>query len=88
MKVTKTILVYSIATAAGLAIAGTAQAQDRVLKVTNWGEYIAEDTIANFEAEYGIEVTNRFYQRHCFYFKVSTYKKARLSIQGDLSKLQ
>ena len=27
-----------------------------VLNVTNWGEYIAEDTIANFEQEFGIKV--------------------------------
>ena len=31
-------------------------AQDQVLNVTNWGEYIAEDTIANFEEEFGIKV--------------------------------
>jgi len=31
-------------------------AEDRVLKVTNWEEYIGEETIANFEAEYGIKV--------------------------------
>ena len=37
-------------------LATTAVAQDRVLKVTNWAEYIAEDTIANFEKEYGIKV--------------------------------
>ena len=37
-------------------LAGAAFAEDRVLKVTNWAEYIAEDTIANFEAEYGIKV--------------------------------
>jgi putrescine transport system substrate-binding protein len=61
MKATKSILGYSIATAVGLVIAGTAQAQDRVLNVTNWGEYIAEDTIANFEAEYGIEVVYDLY---------------------------
>ena len=42
------------------AIAGVmamaAQAQERVLHVTNWAEYIAEDTIANFEKEFGIKV--------------------------------
>ncbi|MGI9372767.1 MAG: spermidine/putrescine ABC transporter substrate-binding protein PotF, partial [Hyphomicrobiales bacterium] len=38
------------------AISGSAFAQERVLKVTNWGEYIAEDTISNFEKEYGIKV--------------------------------
>jgi len=31
-------------------------AADRVLKVTNWAEYIGEETIDNFEAEYGIKV--------------------------------
>ena len=44
------------ATAVGLLLAGQAVAQDRVLKVTNWGEYIGESTIANFEKEYGIKV--------------------------------
>ena len=33
-----------------------ALAQSNVLNVTNWGEYIAEDTIANFEKEFGIDV--------------------------------
>ncbi len=30
---------------------------DGVLNVYNWGEYIGEDTIANFEEEFGIDVT-------------------------------
>ena len=42
--------------AVGVLLAGSAFAQDRVLKVTNWGEYIGEETIANFEKEYGIKV--------------------------------
>ncbi len=45
-------------TAAALLMAGamfTAQAYAQ-LNVTNWGEYIAEDTIANFEEEFGIKV--------------------------------
>ncbi len=46
----------SLTTAVGLLAANAALAEDRVLKVTNWGEYIAEDTIANFEKEYGIKV--------------------------------
>jgi len=37
-------------------MSGAANAADRVLKVTNWAEYIGEETIANFEAEYGIKV--------------------------------
>jgi putrescine transport system substrate-binding protein len=51
-----TIKTMTCATAVGLLIAGPAMSQDRVLKVTNWGEYIGEETIANFEAEYGIKV--------------------------------
>ena len=35
----------AIAAAAGVLMAGQAMAQERVLKVTNWAEYIAEDTI-------------------------------------------
>lgn len=41
---------------AATVLAGQAQAQDRVLNVTNWAEYIAEDTVANFEKETGIRV--------------------------------
>ncbi|CAJ2377323.1 MAG: putrescine ABC transporter periplasmic binding protein [Arenicellales bacterium IbO2] len=33
-----------------------AHAQGKTLHVTNWAEYIAEDTIANFEKEFGIKV--------------------------------
>ncbi len=47
---------FYCATIVGLLLAVSAVAQERVLKVTNWGEYIAEDTIANFEEEYGITV--------------------------------
>ncbi|KAG1700496.1 Putrescine transport ATP-binding protein PotG [Nymphon striatum] len=54
---TKTHLkLLTCATAVGLLMAGQAYAQERVLKVTNWGEYIGEETIANFEKEYGIKV--------------------------------
>jgi putrescine transport system substrate-binding protein len=42
--------------AISICIAGTANSADRILKVTNWAEYIGEETIANFEAEYGIKV--------------------------------
>ena len=37
-------------------MATSAISQDRGLKVTHWAEYIGEETIANFEAEYGIKV--------------------------------
>lgn len=49
--------------AAALLVAGgfTAHAQDNVLNVTNWGEYIGEDTIANFEKEFGYKVIYDLY---------------------------
>ena len=43
------------------AMPATATAQERVLNVTNWAEYIAEDTIANFEKEFGIKVVYDHY---------------------------
>ena len=52
-------LKFSIVTAASSVLifgAGSASAEG-VLNVTNWAEYIAEDTISNFAAEYDIEVT-------------------------------
>ena len=42
--------------AIGALTGGQAISEERVLKVTNWAEYIGEETIANFEAEYGIKV--------------------------------
>ena len=42
--------------AIGVLTSGQAISEERVLKVTNWAEYIGEETIANFEAEYGIKV--------------------------------
>ena len=48
------MLIASLAT--GICLAGAANSADRILKVTNWAEYIGEETIANFEAEYGIKV--------------------------------
>jgi putrescine transport system substrate-binding protein len=37
--------------------AGTTAAEEKVLHVYNWSDYIAEDTIANFEKQTGIKVT-------------------------------
>jgi putrescine transport system substrate-binding protein len=48
--------ILAIVAAVGVVLAGQAMAQERVLKVTNWAEYIGEETISNFEAEYGIKV--------------------------------
>ncbi|PTR25303.1 MULTISPECIES: polyamine ABC transporter substrate-binding protein [unclassified Pseudomonas] len=48
----KTLLALSVA---GM-MAGAVQADDKVLHVYNWSDYIAADTIANFEKESGIKV--------------------------------
>src|ERR1700743_3243626 len=47
----KTLLALSL-----LGAMGAAQADDKVLHVYNWSDYIAPDTIANFEKESGIKV--------------------------------
>lgn len=53
----------STAAAMGLAAAAAtgAAAQDQRLNIYNWSDYIAEDTIAKFEAETGIRVTYDVY---------------------------
>ncbi|WPC04965.1 polyamine ABC transporter substrate-binding protein [Pseudomonas benzenivorans] len=48
----KTLLALSLAGA----VAGVAQAEDKVLHVYNWSDYIAEDTLDNFQKETGIKV--------------------------------
>lgn len=48
----KSLLALSLA---GL-LAGAAQAEDKVLHVYNWSDYIAEDTLENFTKETGIKV--------------------------------
>ncbi len=40
----------------GLNVTQAADAGDKVLNIYNWSDYIAEDTIANFEKETGIKV--------------------------------
>ena len=42
---------------AGLLLAGSAAAEEKVLNVYNWSEYIGKNTIAEFEAATGIKVT-------------------------------
>ena len=42
-------------------IAGAAYAQDKVVNVYNWSDYIAEDTVAKFEAQTGIKVNYDVY---------------------------
>ncbi len=61
MTIAKNILRSAVLAVVGVSISAAASAQDRVLNVTNWGEYIAEDTIANFEAEYDIKVVYDLY---------------------------
>ncbi|GGK03589.1 extracellular solute-binding protein [Pseudomonas matsuisoli] len=48
----KTLLAMALTSAIG----GVAQAQEKVLHVYNWSDYIAEDTLANFQKESGIKV--------------------------------
>jgi len=53
----KTLLARTTATAlALLATAAVPQQEERVLNVYNWSDYIAEDTLRNFERETGIRV--------------------------------
>ncbi|MCY9875222.1 spermidine/putrescine ABC transporter substrate-binding protein PotF, partial [Vibrio natriegens] len=40
----------------GLAPLTSIAAEDKVLNIYNWSDYIAEDTIAKFEQETGIKV--------------------------------
>ena len=49
----KTSLIIALG---ALMLAAPALAQDNVVNVYNWSDYIAEDTVANFEAETGIKV--------------------------------
>ncbi|MGE0029613.1 MAG: polyamine ABC transporter substrate-binding protein [Steroidobacteraceae bacterium] len=50
-----------VAAAALLAASVAAAAEEKVLNVFTWPDYIAPDTIANFEAEYGIKVNYDVY---------------------------
>ncbi len=47
-----------------LLMASTALAQDNVVNIYNWSDYIAEDTIANFEAKTGIKVNYDVYDNN------------------------
>ena len=53
----KTSFIAATAVLGLSAVAASAQE----LNVYNWSDYIAEDTIANFEAETGIKVTYDMY---------------------------
>jgi putrescine transport system substrate-binding protein len=60
---TKTPLAIALATlvSAVPALFSPALAQDQVVNVYNWSDYIAEDTVANFTAETGIAVNYSTY---------------------------
>ena len=58
-------MLKSLSVALGaLLLATPALAQDNVVNVYNWSDYIAEDTIANFEAETGIKVNYDVYDNN------------------------
>jgi putrescine transport system substrate-binding protein len=50
------------AAALGLALGAGSVSAEGVLNVTNWGEYIGEETIANFEKEFDVKVTYEPYE--------------------------
>jgi putrescine transport system substrate-binding protein len=84
------------ATAGLFALALPAQAQSKVLNIYNWSDYIAPDTIANFEKETGIKVRyDNFDNNEILHAKLVAGKTgydivvpssnwARLQIEGGL----
>ena len=80
------------------ALAGAAHAQEeeKVLNIYNWSDYIADDTIRNFEKETGIKVRyDNFDSNEILHAKLVAGKTgydivvpssnwARMQIQGDL----
>jgi putrescine transport system substrate-binding protein len=55
-KIVSTVAASVVACLAALSGTASAQAEDPVLNIYNWSDYIAEDTIRNFERETGIRV--------------------------------
>ena len=62
MKFTTHLKTLVCAAAVGALLTAHAAAQERVLKITNWAEYIGADTIKNFEKETGIKVVYDNYE--------------------------
>ncbi len=54
----RTALLFAVA---ALTFATSASAEDKVVNVYNWSDYIAKDTLANFTKETGIKVTYDVY---------------------------
>jgi len=57
----KKLLIPAVVIAVGAGAFFLATQQQETLNIYNWSDYIAEDTIANFEAETGIKVTYDVY---------------------------
>ncbi len=89
-------LALCVASASLFAVALPAQAQSKVLNIYNWSDYIAPDTIANFEKETGIKVRyDNFDNNEILHAKLVAGKTgydivvpssnwARLQIEGGL----
>ena len=89
------VLASAIALLAG-AGGARAQEEEKVLNIYNWSDYIADDTIANFEKETGIKVRyDNFDSNEILHAKLVAGKTgydivvpssnwARMQIQGDL----
>ncbi len=55
-----------------------------VLKLFNWGEYIGENTIAEFESEYGVRVISSYYSSNEeMYVKLQAGEKFDLLVPSD-----
>ena len=91
------VLVLASAFALTLVAGGArAQEEEKVLNIYNWSDYIADDTIANFEKETGIKVRyDNFDSNEILHAKLVAGKTgydivvpssnwARMQIQGDL----
>ena len=58
--------------------------ESTVLNVMNWGEYIGEDVISNFEEKFGVKVNYTLYDSNeMLYTKVSTDKSYDVVVPAD-----
>ena len=58
--------------------------ENKVLKLFNWGEYIGEETISNFESEYGVRVVSSYYSSNEeMYVKLQSGEKFDIIIPSD-----
>jgi putrescine transport system substrate-binding protein len=55
-KITRTLVAWAATLLATASCCSVAAAEEKVLNVYNWSDYIADDTIPNFEKEFGIKV--------------------------------